>query len=196
MKNNKISNLKRSYNFSVLPFELLKISYRKISNKISTLYWKCAGVRMGEGSVIERNFNTNCPRKIVLGSNCLISKGVTITTEDPFNENIIMIEDKVQINNNVKIDVTGGLKIGRDSLISSNTFIFTHSHGLDPRTLPKPIHLNIGESVWIGERVIILQSVNNIGYKSIVGAGTTLSKDVLQRNIAVSSANRTLIRND
>lgn len=196
MKKNKITRLMLNYSLIVMPTELLKILSRKISNKISTLYWKAAGVQLGKGSIIERNFITNCPKKIVVGSNCLISNEVSITSEDPFNENTIFIEDEVQINGKVRIDITGGINIGKNTLISSNTVIFTHSHGLNPRQLPEPLYLNIEESVWIGERVMVLQSVNNIASHSIIGAGTILSKDTLKGSISVSSSNRTLVRND
>lgn len=191
---NKIKRLKRNYHYSVIPFELIKVFYRMVLNNLATLYWKMAGVSIGNGSIIERGFRTNCPKKIRIGKNCLITKGVSISTEEPLNDNILEIEDNVQVNRNVQLDITGGLLLKQNVLISSSSTIFTHSHGKDPRSNAQPSSLTIGENVWIGERVLVLQGVNDIKPYSIIGAGTILTKDTEDRSIVVGASTRTLDR--
>lgn len=184
----------KNYNYRVVPLILIRILFRKILDKSTTYYWRSAGVKIGKSSVIQRGFKTNCPKKIFIGENCLVSKNVSIMTECPSNNSTLEIEDGSQINSFVKIDITGGVLIKKHSLISSEVTIFTHSHGDNPKSLPVGLPLSILENCWIGERSIIMQGVSTIGSNSIIGCGTIITKNVNPNDIIVGASARVLER--
>ena len=90
------------------------------------------------------------------------------------------------------------VKIGNNVLIASGVYISDHSHGKysgvdqsDPMEAPvaRPLFsmpVNIGNNVWIGEKVSILPGVV-IGDGAIIGAGSVVTKDVPSFSIAVGS---------
>ncbi len=82
--------------------------------------------------------------------------------------------DNVKINRNTRIDVTGYLSVGNGTVISEEVIIYTHSHGKDPMSNPKPHKVSIGDNVWIGVRCIILSNVRSIPQGTIIPAGTVL----------------------
>ena len=78
-------------------------------------------------------------------------------------------------------------------LFASNILITNENHGINPENeVPymnqdlsaKPIE--IGDGCWIGEKVCILPGVN-IGKKSIVGAGSVVTKSIPAYSIAVGN---------
>jgi acetyltransferase-like isoleucine patch superfamily enzyme len=184
----------KNYNYRVMPIVLIIILSRKFLDKLTTYYWKFSGVKVGKGSVIQRGFKTNCPKKIIIGKKCLISKGVTVTTECPLNSAMLKISDDCQINNSVKIDITGGVLIQKNSLISADVTIFTHSHGNDPKSHPIGLPLIISDNCWIGEKSIIMHGVSEIGRNSIIGCGTIVTKNTNFNDIIVGASTRTLER--
>lgn len=95
----------------------------------------------------------------------------------------LKIGENVIIGENVFIDFTGGLNIGDNVVISSNTTIYTHSHGYNPKSIPKKAPLIIDDDVWIGTGSIILESVEKIERKSIIAAGSVLTKSTNTRSI-------------
>lgn len=96
--------------------------------------------------------------------------------------NEIRIGKNTIIAHSCQIDCTGSIKIGRNCVISQETLIFTHDHLLEMDIASNdgiiPTSLTIGDNVWIGARAIILPSVNYIKDCAVIGAGTTVSKNV------------------
>ena len=86
--------------------------------------------------------------------------------------------DDVTLTENCRIDFSGGVKIGKNSLISKNVITETHDHGFDPRNKPTSKQLVIGENVWIGMNTIILSHVERIGDNVIISVGAVVTKDV------------------
>lgn len=86
------------------------------------------------------------------------------------------------INENVRVDTCGGIKIGKNVSISRNVSIETHTHEIDRASLwdckVKSNFLEIGDEVWIGEGAIILSSVKKIGNGAVIGAGAVVTKDI------------------
>jgi len=180
----KYKELKNHYSKWVIFLILFQSIARRIINNLATLYWRVAGVRMGKGTTIQYGVKINCPKKITLGKNCLITKGASITSEN-HDSGILLLEDNVQINKKSHLDITGELTIKRGSLISEGTFIYTHDHGYDPRSTPITSSLNIGEKVWIGANSTILSSVSNIDCNSIIGTNTLVTKDIDKNSLVV-----------
>jgi len=86
------------------------------------------------------------------------------------------------------LDATGGLEIGNGCEIGCSVMIFTHSTHLrcvsegKMRIIRKPVI--IGDHSYIGSGTIILPGVK-IGHKSIVGARSVVTKEILRFSVAM-----------
>lgn len=90
----------------------------------------------------------------------------------------------------------GLVKIGDNVLIASDVMISNENHGTDPINelsySEQPLNVknvSIGNGCWIGEKVCILPGVS-IGEKSIVGAGSVVTRDIPSYSIAVGNPAR------
>ena len=68
--------------------------------------------------------------------------------------------------------------VENDVVISENVTIYTHSHGLDPKSIPTKTPLVIERGVWIGSRALIIEGCARIGAGSVVAAGSVVTKEV------------------
>lgn len=99
-------------------------------------------------------------------------------------ENIVL-DDHCKILDQAYIDGSGGVFIGRGSVLAPLCTIITSNHFYDEneleflpydnRMVRKPV--NIGRYCWIGRNVMIMPGVT-IGDASIVAAGSVVVKDV------------------
>ena len=73
----------------------------------------------------------------------------------------------------------GGIYIGDNVLIGSQTVLATINHGRPPeeRADNHPLPIHIGNSVWVGSHVTILPGVT-IGDHAIIAAGAVFTQDV------------------
>jgi len=96
----------------------------------------------------------------------------------------IRIGKRVFINAGCKFQDQGGITIGDDVLIGHNCVIATLNHVMDPdhRGDMIPASVRIGNKVWIGANVTILQGVT-IGDDAIIAAGAVVNKDVTSRAV-------------
>ena len=98
---------------------------------------------------------------------------------------------------NLTIQCAGNITIGDDVLVASDVFIINYNHGLSPLTksyLENDLDVSeviIEDGVWIGNNVIVLPGVR-IGRKSIIGAGSVVTKDVPDYSIAVGNPARVI----
>lgn len=110
--------------------------------------------------------------------------GIGLWMQPPFycdyGSNMI-VGEKVFFNFNcVVLDVTY-VTIGSRTLFGPNVQIYTATHPVEYRErasgleFAKPI--NIGEDVWVGGSAIICPGVN-IGDRSIIGAGSVVTRDI------------------
>lgn len=105
----------------------------------------------------------------------------------------VQIGDNVYAGNRVSILVGDEIVIGRDVLIASDVCITSENHRSNPEAeisyakqplIIKPVY--IGDGCWIGEKAVILPGVS-IGKKSVIGAGSIVTKDIPDYCIAVGN---------
>lgn len=100
---------------------------------------------------------------------------------------------------NLTIQCAGRITIGDDVLVASDVFIINYNHGLSPLTnsyLDNSLEVSevvINDGVWLGNNVIVLPGVH-IGKKSIIGAGSVVTKDIPPYSIAVGNPARVIKR--
>ena len=110
---------------------------------------------------------------------------------------LIVIGERVQINDYVHIGAIESVRIGNDVLIASKVFISDHNHGrynqvdvmsgpdIPPTVWPlfsSPVIIE--DRVWIGENVCIMPGVI-IGKGAIIGAGSVVTHNIPAESIAV-----------
>jgi acetyltransferase-like isoleucine patch superfamily enzyme len=111
------------------------------------------GAKIGNDSIILRNFAKRCNKNFELGNNSSIGS--------------------------YKIDLRSSVKIGNNVIISNDSEIITTSHYIDsPEWEHKYYGIEIEDYVWIASNVLILPSCRKIGYGAVIGAGAVVTKDV------------------
>ena len=95
--------------------------------------------------------------------------------------NALVIGERCYFNSGVTILDSGGVEIGDDVLIGPNVQVYSVGHPLDYKLRTQGEHIyqkvTIGSLVWIGGGSIICPGIN-IGEKSVVAAGSVVTKDV------------------
>lgn len=82
------------------------------------------------------------------------------------------------INSGCRIDNRGGIKIGNNVSISTDTIILTADHDINTKDFEGRIKFVLIEDyVWVGTRAMILPGVK-LGFGSVVAAGAVVTKDV------------------
>jgi len=109
----------------------------------------------------------------------------------------IEIADGVQINNDAFIKSEGpGISIGRGALIGSEVTVYDSDfHDLRPGRhrggRPRMAAVEIGEDVFIGDRVLVLKGVS-IGRHSVIGAGSVVTGSIPELVIAAGNPARVI----
>ncbi|MEY8199361.1 MAG: DapH/DapD/GlmU-related protein [Colwellia sp.] len=113
-------------------------------------------------------------------------------------EGRITIGENVKVNDDVHIGCIDRISIGNNVLVGSKVLITDHQHGKynggeqdSPLSSPddRPLvsaPVVIEDNVWIGELVSIMPGVT-IGYGSVVGANSVVTKNIPPKTIAVGS---------
>jgi acetyltransferase-like isoleucine patch superfamily enzyme len=113
----------------------------------------------------------------------------------------VQIGDHAEINNNAFIKSEGpGIVIGPHALLGSRVVIYDSDfHEVDPRRRrggePAMGRVELGENVFIGDRVMILKGVT-IGADSVVGAGSVVTSSIPEGVIAVGNPARVVRKLD
>ena len=131
---------------------------------------------VGPGTRFQTGVRFANPKAVEIGAGCYFWRGCNASADGETAR--LIIGDSVQINRDVHLDTTGTLTIGRGTLISEGAVIYTHDHGLDPRSAPQPMPKVIGPDVWIGMRAVILPQCRQIGQGAVIGAGAIVVRDV------------------
>lgn len=141
-------------------------------------------LEIGERNVLESNIQISCKRnEWLIGNNNYLSSGSSIFSRENQFEGKLIIGNNSNISNNCTIDLTGNLTIGNYVAIAHNCSLFTHDHDYSDNEVAAwkgKMHIKnivIEDGAWIGANATILPGVR-IGEKSVVAAGSIVTKDV------------------
>lgn len=149
---------------------------RKASAVITTRLQRASLHGVGVGTQFQAGAHFRPPQAATFGRNCYVWCGVGASTEHP--DGYLRVGDGVQLNADVHLDMTGGLTLGCDVLISEGAVLYTHDHGLDPRARPQLVPKVIDAGAWIGMRAVIMPNCRHIGAGAVIGAGAIVTHDV------------------
>ena len=154
---------------------------RKIADVFVTTIVRGNLGRAGKRVRIQRGIYYQRPSRIALGNGVVVGHHARLTTETPTGS--LEIADGVTLAERCWIDFSGGVRIGENSLLSRNVSVETHDHGRDPHSVPEGRPLVIGREVWIGMDAVILAGVRTIGDRSVVAAGSVVTREVPANSI-------------
>lgn len=128
-----------------------------------------------------------------MGDDSHILKDARIQNVSGTNQVTISIGKNTGIGYRFTILAGADVTIGDDIAIASDVFLSSGSHGINPE-IEKPYGFQpylgdpivVKDGAWIGEKVCVLQGVT-IGKKSIIGAGSVVTRDIPDYSIAVGN---------
>lgn len=139
-------------------FELVFVTNAwQISSGLRVRVLRLFGADIGNGVVFRPRTRVKFPWKLHVGDRSWIGEGVWFHNQDH-------------------------IYIGRDSVISQDTFLTTgsHAHRRDMALLTRPIR--VGDGVWITSRCVVLGGVN-IGRSSLVRPLTVVEGDIPENSV-------------
>lgn len=118
------------------------------------------------------------------GNNCFVQFPIRIEGRE-----FITLGNNISINAFVHIWGQGEVNIGNNTLIASHVSIISVTHDTNAKLfkdsfIKKPVF--IGHNVWLGSNCVILPGVT-IGDNVIVGAGSTVTKDLASNALYIGS---------
>lgn len=173
------------HSYWLYPERALRALARALWLRYNKLKFRLALKHVGEGTQFYPGVDITHNDRVTVGNACLFWNDVKINGE--LAAGYLAVGDAVQINAGVHLDISGGLTIADRVLISKGAVLYTHDHGLDPRSVPEPFPKQVGEGAWIGTRAIILPQCKRIGAGSIIAAGSVVTKDVADRTIVAGN---------
>lgn len=170
---------------------------------VRSLYWRAVLRSFGANSQIDAPARIYGKAGIALGRQVRIWHNARIEAFklEP-GRTRVWIGDRTVIQPFVHIGAAESVVIGQGVLMASFVYITDHDHDWsdpdDPivsnrRLIVAPI--TVGDYVWIGERVMILKGVN-IGERSVIGAGSIVTRDIPPYSLAVGAPARVVRRFD
>lgn len=151
---------------------------------------KGKNVLLGKHCEIRHSHYMMCGNNVVIGE---YSKLLCYNRIENVEKPVLIIGSNFNATRRLTVQCGNSIKIGDNVLIASDVFIIDYNHGTDPQTpnyLDNPLEtkggVEIGDGVWIGNNCVILQNVS-IGKKSIVGAGSVVTKSIPPYSIAVGN---------
>jgi acetyltransferase-like isoleucine patch superfamily enzyme len=133
-----------------------------------------------------------------LGNGVMLDDQVTLLCTGP-DDGITRIEigSGSYINRQTFIDAAARISIGPKCLVGPFCYITDHDHDLDGapgQLVSQPTHIEA--ECWLGAHVTVLKGVT-IGTRSIIGAGSVVTKSIPPRSVAVGNPARVIrVRSD
>ena len=170
----------------------LKTTYTFFFNWHKIVHFKMFGKKsfIGKGLTIHLAKNGN----IYIGNNVRIGNNARLSLyEDAHGFPNIKINDGCYIGDSFSILTCKNVIIEQDVLIASGVSLIGENHGMNPEHefhyKSQPLNskdIIIKTGAWIGEKAIILPGVS-VGKKSIIGAGSVVTKNVPDYSIVVGN---------
>ena len=163
----------RAYLLKIINFRKIKLSYLVLVGKNSAFFSKNEG-------------------KIVVGRKSFFFDYVEIQSRG-----FLKIGSNVQVNNYSRIIALEEINIGNNVTIAQFVSILDHDHQYKINNSGlylegyKTAPINIGDNVWISDKVTILKGVN-IGDNVIIGANSLVNKDVPSKSVVGGVPSRVL----
>jgi serine acetyltransferase len=135
------------------------------------------------------------PWDITIGDGAMLDEQVTLlSTGDRRQTPRIIIGAQTYINRNTFIDASELIEIRANCLIGPFCYLTDHDHDLQNGGLvSRPTVLE--EGCWLGAHVTVLKGIV-IGTRSIVGAGSVVTKSIPANSVAVGNPARLVCRSD
>lgn len=154
----------------------LRITVQRIGDQVSTVLARGNLGSMGRGAIVQRGVVIRHPGRVHLGEYSSLATGIIIDTELAAGE--CRIGNGVIVGIGVRLDFSGGLVIGDGVVISEGVVLYTHAHGLNPKSVPSPARLVVESGAWLGGRVVVTEGCDRIGAGSIVASGSVVTREV------------------
>ena len=152
----------------VLPFVVLATGVRRAAEAARLMYWKRVfGWQIGRGVRVHWSVHISKGFKVRLGDGVVIQRWVQFNTDT--GTGIIEIGPNTSIAQSCQLDISGALRIGSNVTLSEGVFVYTHSHGRNPRNKPVGHEVVIEDDVWLCARSTVLASAQRVGKGAIVG---------------------------
>jgi galactoside O-acetyltransferase len=173
---------------------------------------------VGKDCFIEKNTCFRVPRRIFLGDRVYIEENAFLTA--PLPDGTIKLGNDVRIHRNTLVNPgigkivlhervvvgpystligDGDIEIAKNSLLANMVQLITANHVFDDPLTPIRNQgvtigrIEIGEDVWIGAHTLVLPGVE-IGNRSVIGAGSIVTKDIPPYSVAVGAPARVIKR--
>ena len=167
----------------------MRSSLRKFQTRLKVLF---AGAQIGKKTWIHPKAILELKKgRIELGDFCEVHRGAQLMAYG----GVIEIGDNCSINPGSILYGHGGLRIGNDVRIAAGVTIVAANHNFkDAGVLIREqgedcVGITIGNDVWLGARVIVLDGVN-IGDGSVIGAGAVVTKSTEPYGVYVGNPAR------
>jgi putative colanic acid biosynthesis acetyltransferase WcaF len=113
-----------------------------------------------------------------LGRGVCVFRGTTVIGAQE-----LVLGDRVQIGFRVVLDARGGLTVGEDVLVSSDSQLLTANHNIESDDFERQVApIEIADHAWIATRAIVLAGVS-VGQGAVVAAGGVATRDVSERTV-------------
>jgi acetyltransferase-like isoleucine patch superfamily enzyme len=159
---------------------------RPAGRYVRVILYRLSGVRIGEGSRIQRPYLILSPESLLIGENSIIYPDAYIT---PLKEWAglrhtpeIKIGNGVYIGRHAYFAAIDSIEIADGCVLSEYVYITDHAHGFHPERGPimeqpleskGPVH--IGRNCFLGFRVSIMPGVT-LGDHCVVGANSVVTR--------------------
>lgn len=175
-------NIKRKFNISLV-IEGIRKEYNDHLTASSFNH-------IGENCIFGNSLKISGAEHITIGSDVIIGNNCILETIDRWQQEFnpsIVIGNNVLLSDYTHITAISNIKVGNNVTFGRFVLISDNIHGkLDNSDLKKaPMaralstkgDINIGDNVWVGDKVSILSGVT-IGEAAIIGANSVVTKDV------------------
>ena len=166
----------------------------------------------GQNTRLEISGKIKIGNNVYIGDNVtlIVEKGATLTIGNNsfIGENCyikcyggkIEIGQHVSINSKSFLNGCGNLKIGNNTRIGTQSIMIASNHKFDdPNILIKDAitkkGISIGENIWFGARVTILDGVN-ITNNVVIGACSLVTKNINESGVYVGVPTKKIINKD